>query len=88
VALESGAVTSQQGSSTALIGLPPVGLGKKDGEVSQVFKDCFKQICKEGKAPAVVLGAQAKILQAILDEVKVPCWAPDPVTVGETCKVG
>jgi len=88
VLLEAGAVASQRASSNALLSLPPVGLGTKDGEVSQVFKDCFKQICKEGKAPAVVLGAQAKILQAILDEAKVPCWAPDPVTANETCKVG
>jgi len=88
VLLEADAAASQRASSNALLSLPPVGLGTKDGEVSQVFKDCFTQICKEGKAPAVVLGQQAKILQGILDEVKVPCWAPDPVTAGETCKVG
>jgi len=88
VRLEADAVASQQTAPNALLALPPVGLGAKDGEVSQVFKDCFKQICKEGKAPAVVLGQQAKILQGILDEKKVPCWAPDPVTAGETCKVG
>ena len=88
VRLEADAVTGQQTAPNALLALPPVGLGAKDGEVSQVFKDCFKQICKEGKAPAAVLGQQAKILQGILDEVKVPCWAPDPVTAGETCKVG
>ena len=88
VRLEANAVAGQQSAPNALLALPPVGLGAKDGEVSQVFKDCFKQICKEGKAPTVVLGQQAKILQAILDEVKVPCWAPDPVTTGKTCKVG
>ena len=88
VRLEADAVAGQQTAPNALLALPPVGLGAKDGEVSQVFKDCFKQICKDGKAPAVVLGQAAKILQAILDEVKVPCWAPDPVTAGETCKVG
>jgi len=88
VRLEANAVAGQQSAPNALLALPPVGLGAKDGEVSQVFKDCFKQICKECKAPTVVLGQQAKILQAILDEVKVPCWAPDPVTTGKTCKVG
>jgi len=88
VRLEADAVAAQQSAPNALLALPPVGLGAKDGEVSQVFKDCFKQICKEGKAPTVVLGQQAKILQAILDEMKVPCWAPDPVKAGETCKVG
>lgn len=88
VRLEADAVAAQQSAPNTVLGLPPVGLGAKDGEVSQVFKDCFKEICKDGKAPAAVLGQQAKILQAILDEVKVSCWAPDPVTAGETCKVG
>jgi len=88
IKLEAAAVKAQQGAAKALISLPPVGLGAKDGEVSQVFKDCFTQICKERGDPAKVLPAQAKTLQAILDEVKVPCWAPDPVTAGETCKVG
>ena len=88
VKLESTAVKGTQESPKAIISLPPVGLGAKDGEVSQVFKDCFTQICKEGADPAKVLPAQAKTLQGILDEAKVPCWAPDPVTAGETCKVG
>jgi multiple sugar transport system substrate-binding protein len=88
VTLESKAVTATQESSDAILSLPPVGLGAKDGEVSQVFKDCFTQICKEGGDPAKVIPAQAKTLQAILDEAKVGCWAPDPVTPGETCAVG
>lgn len=88
VKLEAEAVKATQEADNALLALPPVGLGAKDGEVSQVFKDCFTQICKEGGDPATVLGAQAKTLQSILDEVKVSCWAPDPVTAGETCKVG
>jgi multiple sugar transport system substrate-binding protein len=87
IALEAGAVTAQQGAGKALVALPPVGLGAKDGEVSQVFKDCFAQICKEGKSPAAVLGAQAKVLQGILDTAKVPCWAPDPVVEGQPCTV-
>lgn len=88
VKLEATAVQAQQGSDKALISVPPVGLGAKDGEVSQIFKDSFAQICKGRGDPAKVLPAQAKILQGILDEVKVPCWAPDPVTAGQTCKVG
>ncbi len=88
IQLESAAVKAMQSAANAIISLPPVGLGTKDGEVSQVFKDCFTQICKDGANPATVLPAQAKILQTILDEVKVPCWAPDPVSAGGLCKVG
>lgn len=88
VKLEATAVKATQEAPDALISLPPVGLGDKDGEVSQVFKDCFAQICKDGGDPAKVLAAQAKTLQSILDQAKVPCWAPDPVNAGETCTVG
>ena len=88
IKLEADAVKATQEASDAVLSLPPVGLGAKDGEVSQVFKDCFTQICKQGGDPAKVLPAQAKTLQTILDEVKVPCWAPDPVSEGQTCTVG
>ena len=82
------AVQAQRSAPGAILSLPPVGLGTKDGEVSQVFKDCFAQICKDGGDPATVIPAQAKILQTLLDQAAVPCWAPDPVKAGETCKVG
>ena len=87
ITLEAAAVKAQRTASNAIVALPPVGLGKHDGELSQVFKDCFAQICKDGKEPASVLGAQAKVLQGILDQAKVPCWAPDPVVAGQTCSV-
>jgi multiple sugar transport system substrate-binding protein len=85
VALEAAAVQAQQSAEGAILSLPPVGLGTKDGEVSQVFKDCFKQICLDGKPVQQVLDAQANQLNSILDEVKVACWKPDPA--GSPCKV-
>lgn len=88
ITLEAAAVKATQENPKGLLSLPPVGLGAKDGEVSQVFKDCFAQICKDGGDPAKVIPAQAKTLQAILDEAGVPCWAPDPVGSGGTCTVG
>lgn len=87
VSLEAKAVGAQQNAVNAIVAVPPVGLGKRDGEVSQVYKDCFAQICKDGKEPAAVLGAQAKILQGILDQAKVPCWTPDKAVAGQTCSV-
>ncbi|WP_432832701.1 ABC transporter substrate-binding protein [Dactylosporangium sp. CA-092794] len=78
IALEAAAVQKQQNDTAAIVSLPPVGLGSKDGEVSQIFKDTFKQVCIDGKPVQPVLDNQAKQLNAILDEVKVPCWKPDP----------
>lgn len=85
IALEAAGVKAQQTSSGALLSLPPVGLGAKDGEVSQVFKNCFKEICLDGKPVRQVLDAQAGQLNTILDQAKVPCWEPDPA--GTPCRV-
>jgi multiple sugar transport system substrate-binding protein len=85
VSLEAAAVQAQQNASGAILSLPPVGLGAKDGEVSQIFKNCFQQICLNRKPVQQVLDAQARQLNTILDEVKVACWKPDPA--GTPCKV-
>jgi multiple sugar transport system substrate-binding protein len=53
-------------------------MGTRDGEVAQIFKNCFKEICIDGKPVKQVLNAQAGQLNAIMDELKVPCWQPDP----------
>jgi multiple sugar transport system substrate-binding protein len=87
VALEAEAVRRQQDADGAIVALPPVGVGSRDGEVSQIFKNCFKEICLDGRPVRQVLDSQAGQLNAILDELKVPCWRPDPVTAGQPCRV-
>lgn len=87
IKLEAAAVAAQQSAKDAIVALPPVGLGTKDGELSQVFKDCFSEICLNGKDPSAVIPAQAAKVQAILDAQQAACWAPDPAGSG-TCKVG
>ncbi|WP_238452973.1 ABC transporter substrate-binding protein [Micromonospora sp. ATA51] len=86
VSLEAAAVQKQQNADEAIVSLPPVGLGAKDGEVSQIFQNTFKQICIDRKPIQQVLDSQAKALNTILDELKVPCWKPDPA--GAACRVG
>ncbi|MCB5292690.1 hypothetical protein BJQ90_02128 [Arthrobacter sp. SO3] len=87
VALEAAAVRLQQRSPGALLALPPVGLGKKDGEVSQIFKNCFQEICLNNSPVQATLDRQAGQLNTILNELDVPCWAPDPVSPGTKCEV-
>jgi multiple sugar transport system substrate-binding protein len=85
VGLEATAVRGQQGAQNAIASLPPVGLGAKEGEVTQIFKNCFKEICLDGKPIQQVLDRQAGQLNTILDELKVRCWRPDPT--GTPCRV-
>ncbi|MHB1172628.1 MAG: ABC transporter substrate-binding protein [Lacisediminihabitans sp.] len=86
IALEATAVAAQQNSPKALLALPPVGLGSKDPEVSQIFKNCFTEICLNGAPIASTLKSQGAQLEAILKAAKVPCWAPDPAAA--VCSVG
>jgi len=84
VGLANAAVRAQRSAPGAILSLPPVGLGTHDGEVGQIFKNCFKEICLDGKPIKQVLDAQAGQLNAILSELKIPCWKPDPA--GGDCR--
>ncbi|MFD8249993.1 extracellular solute-binding protein [Nocardia sp. NPDC059691] len=86
VQLEADAVRKQQEAPGAILSLPPVGLGQREGEVSKVFKDSFRSIVLDGADIRATLDQQARVLQGILDELKVPCWAPDPAA--DFCRVG
>lgn len=85
VALEAAAVRAQQEAPDALVSLPPVGLGEQDGEVSQIFKNCFIEICLDGNPIPQVLDDQGSQLDAIMAELDVPCWLPDPAA--DSCRV-
>jgi len=85
IKLEAGAVKTQQEADGAIVSLPPVGVGTRDNEVGQVFKNAFKEICLDRKPVQGVLDTQAGQLNAILDELKVACWRPDPA--GTPCRV-
>jgi multiple sugar transport system substrate-binding protein len=85
IALADKAVRAQREAPDAVLSLPPVGLGPRDGEVGQIFKNCFKEICLDNKPVKQVLDAQAGQLNAILDELKIACWKPDPD--GNPCRV-
>ncbi|MGK8559363.1 ABC transporter substrate-binding protein [Nocardia gipuzkoensis] len=86
VQLEADAVRRQQEAPGAILSLPPVGLGQREGEVSKVFKDSFRSIVLDRADIRATLDQQARVLQGILDDLKVPCWAPDPAA--DRCRVG
>jgi multiple sugar transport system substrate-binding protein len=85
--LAADAVTRQQEAEDAILSLPPVGLGTRDGEMSKVFQDSFQSIILGGADIRSTLDRQAKVLSNLLREVKAPCWAPDPDSGGAVCEV-
>lgn len=79
-------VAKTQGAKDALVSLLPVGLGAKGGEFSKVYMDTFQAIVLRGAPIRATLDAQGATLQAIMNETKAPCWAPDKASEG-ACKV-
>ena len=88
VRLEADAVRKQQTAPGALVALPPVGLGTGEGELTKVYKDTFTRIVLKNEAIAAVLADEGDQVQKLLTDSKVPCWAPDPESAGQTCQVG
>jgi multiple sugar transport system substrate-binding protein len=86
IKLEAEAVQKQASSKDALPSLLPIGLGAKGGDFNNVFLDTFQRIVVKNEDVQMVLDAQAKTLQGIMDETKAGCWAPDPPSDGP-CKV-
>ncbi|MFQ5615625.1 MAG: carbohydrate ABC transporter substrate-binding protein, partial [Anaerolineales bacterium] len=62
------------------------GLGKRGGEINQIFKNAFDRIVLDGEDIVTVLTEEAANLQALMDETGAPCWAPDPPSDGP-CQV-
>ncbi|MFJ9623288.1 ABC transporter substrate-binding protein [Streptomyces sp. NPDC101181] len=88
IRMESAAVGRQAAAPDAILSLPSVGLGQRDGEMSKIYRDAFTAIVLDGANIRRTLDTQARNMQRILDETKVPCWAPDPVGDGRRCEVG
>jgi multiple sugar transport system substrate-binding protein len=86
IKLEADAVQKQTSAKDALPALLPIGLGAKSGDFKAVFMDTFQRIVIKGEEISGVLDSQAKTLQAIMDDSKAACWAPDPPSDGP-CKV-
>jgi multiple sugar transport system substrate-binding protein len=84
--LEAGAVQRQRNAPGAILSLLPVGLGTREGEVTKAFKDSFQSIVLGGANIQSTLDKQAGVLQKVFDDLKVPCWPPDPVA--SLCEVG
>ncbi len=66
----------------AKVSLLPIGLSTKSGDFNKIMQDSFTRIVIKGEDVAKVLEEQATALNAIMNEVKAPCWSPDPASTG------
>jgi len=65
--------------------LAPVGLGTREGEMNKVFQDSFRSIVLDGSDIRSTLDSQSGVLNGLLADLNVSCWAPDPP--GAPCEV-
>jgi len=87
IQMEGKAVSAQAAAPDALPAMLPQGLGAKNGDFNKIYIDTFKRIVLNGEDVTKVLNEEKVQLQALIDEVKAPCWAPDPDSGGSPCRV-
>ena len=84
---EATAVRKQQKAKDAVQALLPIGIGAEGGNFNKVYRDTFTKIVRNGENIQTVLNEQAAILQEIFTKTGAPCWAPDPPSGKNPCRV-
>ena len=84
---EAAAVRKQQKSPDAIQALLPIGIGTENGNFNKIYQDTFKRIVRNGENIQTVLKEQGDLLQAIFTKTGAPCWAPDPPSGKNPCRV-
>ncbi len=65
----------------------PVQLGRKNGEFNKIYVDAFTRIVLRGEDIRRVLNEEARWLNDLLEDARVPCWAPDAPSGNQPCRV-
>lgn len=79
---EADGVVKQSKASDGKVALLPIGLGAKGGDFNKIQQDTLTRIVLKGEDIKTVLNDQANQLNALMTELKAPCWSPDPPSTG------
>jgi multiple sugar transport system substrate-binding protein len=82
VRLEADGVVKQSKAPDAKVALLPIGLGTKGGDFNKIQQDTLTRIVLKGEDIKTVLNDEANQLNALMTELKAPCWSPDPPSTG------
>ncbi len=85
VKLELDGVVKQSKASDAKVALLPIGLGGKAGDFNKIQQDSFSRILLKGEDIKTVLADEANQLNALMTDLKAPCWSPDPDSGDKPC---
>jgi multiple sugar transport system substrate-binding protein len=84
---EANAVRKQQKARDAVQALLPIGIGAEGGNFNKIYRDTFTRIVRNNENIQTVLNEQAALLQEIFTKTGAPCWAPDPSSGRNPCRV-
>jgi multiple sugar transport system substrate-binding protein len=84
---EAAAVAKQQAAKDSVQALLPVGIGAENGNFNKIYRDTFNRIVLNGERAQTVLKQQGDLLDEIFVKTNAPCWAPDPPSGKNRCKV-
>ncbi|MDQ3381613.1 MAG: ABC transporter substrate-binding protein [Actinomycetota bacterium] len=84
---EAAAVRKQQKAKDAVQALLPIGLAAEGANFNKVYQDTFRRIVRNNENIQTVLKEQGDLLQAIFEKTGAPCWAPDPPSGKNPCRV-
>jgi multiple sugar transport system substrate-binding protein len=76
------AVIAQGKAPNAKVALLPIGLATRSGDFNKIMQDSFTRIVIKGEDIKTVIDDEANQLNAIMNDVKAPCWTPDPPSTG------
>ncbi len=82
VRIEADGVVKQSKAPDAKVALLPIGLGSKGGDFNKIQQDTLTRIVLKGEDIKTVLADEATQLNALMTDLKAPCWSPDPPSTG------
>ena len=82
VRFEADGVVKQSKAPDAKVALLPIGLGTKGGDFNKIQQDTLTRIVIKGEDIKTVLNDEATQLNALMTDLKAPCWSPDPPSTG------
>lgn len=87
VRIASAGMTATLNAPDGIASRLPVQLGRKNGEFNKIYVDAFTRIVLRGEDIRRVLQQESRWLNDLLEDAKVPCWAPDASSGRGPCRV-
>ena len=87
VRIASNAMAATLNAPDGIASRLPVQLGRKNGEFNKIYVNAFTRIVLRGEDIRRVLNEESRWLDDLLQDARIPCWAPDATSGNQPCRV-